>query len=302
MTDPIRIGVSACLIGREVRFDGQHKRDGFLVDALGPFVEFVPVCPEVEVGMSIPREAVRLVRGADEPDVTVARMVGQKSGDDWTGRMQSYSAKRVVQLRKEALSGYVLKKDSPSCGLVRVKVYPSDKPKAPAERVGQGLFAAALTRAFPHLPIEEEGRLNDAHLRESFIERVFAYHRLQELWATRWTLRSLIEFHTANKMSLLAHDEPGYRRLGRLVATGKSLSRAELRERYEAGFMTTLEKMATPGRHVNVMTHMLGHFTDRLEPVAHQAILDVIEDYRRGLVPLVAPLTILRHYVRTLKV
>jgi uncharacterized protein YbgA (DUF1722 family)/uncharacterized protein YbbK (DUF523 family) len=301
MTGRIRIGVSACLIGREVRFDGQHKRDAFLVDALGPFVEFVPVCPEVEVGMSIPRESVRLVR-ADEPDVTVARMVGQRSKDDWTARMKAYSARRVTSLRKEGLSGYVLKKDSPSCGLLRVKVYPSDEPKAAPERVGQGLFAAVLVKAFPHLPIEEEGRLNDAHLRESFIERVFAYHRLQGLWATRWTLRSLIEFHTANKMSLLAHDEPGYRRLGRLVATGKTLPRAELRERYEAGFMTTLEKLATPGRHVNVMTHMLGHFTDQLDATARQAILDVLEDYRRGLVPLVAPLTLLRHYVRTLNV
>ena len=285
-----------------MRFDGQHKRDAFLVEALGPFVEFVPVCPEVEAGMSIPREPVRLVRAADEPDVTVAKMVGQRSGDDWTARMNAYAAKRVAALRKEALSGYVLKKDSPSCGLMRVKVYPSDQRKAAPERVGQGLFAAALVQTLPHLPIEEEGRLNDAHLRESFIERVFAYHRLQGLWATRWTLRSLIDFHTANKMSLLAHDEPGYRRLGRLVATGKTLARAELRERYQAGFMTTLEKPATPGRHVNVMTHMLGHFTDQLEPSACQAILDVLEDYRRGLVPLVAPLTLVRHYVHTLKV
>ena len=297
MTDRLRIGVSACLLGREVRFDGQHKRDAFLVDALGPFVEFVPVCPEVEVGMSIPREPVRLVGPAKR-----ARMIGQRSGDDWTARMTTFSERRVNALARESLSGYVLKKDSPSCGLSRVKLYPSEAPDAAPDRAGQGLFAAALTRAFPHLPIEEEGRLNDAHLRESFIERVFAYHRLQSLWATRWTLRSLIAFHTANKMSLLSHDEPGYRRLGRLVATAKALPRAELRQRYEAGFMTTLEKLATPGRHVNVMTHMLGHFSDRLVPIARQELLGVIEDYRRGLVPLIAPLTLVRHYVRTLRV
>jgi uncharacterized protein YbgA (DUF1722 family) len=175
-------------------------------------------------------------------------------------------------------------------------------PDAAADRVGQGLFAAALVRAFPHLPIEEEGRLNDAHLRESFIERVFAYHRLTSLWATRWTLRSLIAFHTAHKMTLLSHDESGYRRLGRLVAIGKSLERAELRGRYQAGFMTALERLATPGGHVNVMTHMLGHFSDRLESVARHELLGVVEDYRRGLVPLIAPLTLVRHYVRTLKV
>ncbi len=297
MTDRLRIGVSACLLGREVRFDGQHKRDAFLVDALGPFVELVPVCPEVEVGMSIPREPVRLVGAAKGP-----RMLGQRSGDDWTARMTAFSERRVGALARESLSGYVLKKDSPSCGLLRVKLYPSADANAAPDRVGQGLFAAALVRAFPHLPIEEEGRLNDAHLRESFIERVFAYHRLQSLWATRWTLRSLIAFHTANKMTLLSHDEPGYRRLGRLVALGKSLPRAELRARYETGFMTTLEKLATPGRHVNVMTHMLGHFTERLEPVARQELLGVFEDYRRGLVPLIAPLTLVRHYVRTLQV
>ena len=297
MTERLRIGVSACLLGREVRFDGQHKRDAFLVDALGPFVEFVPVCPEVEVGMSIPREPVRLVGAARSP-----HMVGQRSGDDWTARMTAFSERRVNALARESLSGYVLKKDSPSCGLSRVKLYPSEAPDAAPDRVGQGLFAAALTRAFPHLPIEEEGRLNDPHLRESFIERVFAYHRLQSLWATRWTLRSLIDFHTANKMSLLSHDEPGYRRLGRLVATAKSLPRAQLRERYQAGFMTALEKLATRGGHVNVMTHMLGHFSARLEQVARRELLGVVEDYRRGLVPLIAPLTLVRHYVRTLKV
>jgi uncharacterized protein YbgA (DUF1722 family) len=168
--------------------------------------------------------------------------------------------------------------------------------------LGRVCSPTALVRAFPHLPIEEEGRLNDAHLRENFIERVFAYHRLQRLWASRWTLRSLIAFHTANKMTLLSHDEPGYRRLGRWW---RSASRSRARScagRYEAGFMTTLEKLATPGRHVNVLTHMLGHFTDRLEPVARQELLAVVEDYRRGLVPLIAPLTLIRHYVRTLKV
>jgi uncharacterized protein YbgA (DUF1722 family)/uncharacterized protein YbbK (DUF523 family) len=297
MTDRLRIGVSACLLGREVRFDGQHKRDAFLVDALGPFVELVLVCPEVEVGMSIPREPVRLVGTAKGP-----RMLGQRSGEDWTARMTAFSERRVGALARESLSGYVLKKDSPSCGLLRVKLYPSADRDAAPDRVGQGLYAAALVRAFPHLPVEEEGRLNDAHLRESFIERVFAYHRLQTLWAGRWTLRSLIAFHTASKMTLLSHDEPGYRRLGRMVALGKSLPRADLRSRYQADFMTALAKLATPGRHVNVMTHMLGHFSDQLEPLARQELLGVIEDYRRELVPLIAPLMLLRHYVRTLRV
>jgi uncharacterized protein YbgA (DUF1722 family)/uncharacterized protein YbbK (DUF523 family) len=303
------------LVGREVRFDGQHKRDSFLVDELGPFVEFVEVCPEVEAGMGIPRETLRLIRvgergkpgaarSATATTTTTTRLVAVRSGEDWTARMTAYADKRVKLLARERLSGYVLKKDSPSCGLVRVKRYDAPDAGSPphAERDGQGLFAMALQRALPNLPIEEEGRLNDARLRENFIERIFAYHRLRTLWATRWTLRSLIAFHTTHKMALLAHDEPGYRRLGRLVALGKSLAREELREQYEAGFMTALGKLATPGRHANVLTHMFGHFSDKLDPSARREILAVIEDHRRGLIPLIVPLTLLRHYVRLLNV
>lgn len=300
-SSPLRIGVSACLLGREVRYDGQHKRDAFLVDELGPFVTFVPACPEVEVGMGIPRETLRLVRvGPRGADAAATRLVS-RSGEDWTARMTAFARARVKALAREDLAGYVLKKDSPSCGLLRVKRYDEAAP-GDAERDGQGLFAAELRRAFPHLPIEEEGRLHDARLRESFIERVFAYHRLRALLAGRWTMRALVAFHTRHKMELLAHDEPGYRRLGRLVAGGKALPRDELRARYEAGFMEALAKAATPARHTNVLMHMLGHFSDRLPPEARQEVLAVIDDHRRGLVPLVVPLTLLRHYVRVLKV
>ena len=297
---PLRLGVSACLIGQPVRFDGQHKRDGFLVDELGPFVTFVPVCPEVEVGMAVPRETLRLVRGRAGTDET--RLVS-RSGEDWTARMTAYARTRVKALLREELSGYVVKKDSPSCGLQRVKRY-DDGPEegTQPQRDGQGLFTAELKRALPHLPVEEEGRLSDAKLRENFIERIFAYHRLRTLWASRWTQRSLVEFHTRHKMTLLAHDEPGYRRLGPLVAQGKSLPRDELRARYEAGFMEALTKLATPARHANVLQHMFGHFSDRLSPEARQEVLAVIEDHRSGLVPLIVPLTLLRHYVRLLKV
>ena len=322
----MRIGVSGCLVGQEVRFDGQHKRDAFLVDELGPFVEFVSVCPEVEVGMSVPRETLRLVdigkrgesagtgtasaasAGASDDAATNIRLIAPRSGEDWSDRMRDYARRRVFALARENLAGYVLKKDSPSCGLLRVRRYvvgapdANGEPTTRAERDGQGLFAAELQRAFPDLPIEEEGRLCDAKLRENFIERIFAYHRLRQLWAGRWTMQSLIAFHTSHKMALLAHDEPGYRSLGRLVGAGKSLSPEELRERYQAAFMTVLGKVATPGRHANVLTHMFGHFSDRLEPEARREILSVIEDHRRGLVPLIVPLTLLRHYVRLLKV
>jgi uncharacterized protein YbgA (DUF1722 family) len=222
------------------------------------------------------------------------------TGEDWTVRMNAFARRRVQQLARERLSGYVLKKDSPSCGPAGVKRYLDAAGAAPPKTDGQGLFASALQRAFPDLPIEDEARLHDPRLREGFIERVFAYHRLQALWASRWSLSSLIAFHAANEMAVLAHDEPGYRRLGRLVARGRSLPRAALRDAYQAGFMAALEKPATPARHANVMMHMLGHMRDRLPLAARAELLGAIADHLRGLVPLVVPLTLIRHYVRVL--
>jgi uncharacterized protein YbgA (DUF1722 family)/uncharacterized protein YbbK (DUF523 family) len=296
--EPIRIGVSVCLLGKEVRFDGQHKRDAFLVEELGRFVEWVPVCPEVEVGMGVPRESVRLVAEADGGP----RMVGQRSGADWTSRMVALSDKRARALAKNGLSGFVLKSKSPSCGMERVKVYAAAEPGAPATRTGVGLFAAALLRELPNLPVEEEGRLTDAALRENFIERVFAYHRLQTLWRGRWTLGQLVGFHTAHKMALLAHSTEGYRKLGKLVAEGKRLPRAELRAEYESGFMATLRLLATRGRHANVLVHMFGHLRKRLDERDKHELLALVEDYRVGLVPLIVPVTLLRHHARRLEV
>jgi uncharacterized protein YbgA (DUF1722 family)/uncharacterized protein YbbK (DUF523 family) len=294
--NPIRIGVSACLLGEKVRFDGQHKRDGFLVDELGPLVEWVRVCPEVEVGMGIPREPVRLIAHRDGP-----RMVALESKEDWTARMNRFADARARALAREGLSAFVLKSKSPSCGMERVKLYPDDEARAPMNARGTGLFAAALARALPNLPIEEEGRLHDTRLRENFVERVFAYARLQELWRGRWTLGGLVAFHTAHKMTLLAHSPDGYRALGRLVGAGKSLPRAALRDRYEAAFMATLAKLATPGRHANVLTHLLGHLKDQLDADDKQELLRLIDEQRRGHLPLLVPLTLLAHHARRLR-
>ncbi len=297
-SDRVRVGVSSCLLGERVRFDGQHKRDAFVVDQLGKHVEWVPVCPELEVGMGVPREPVRLVRLRAAPG---PRMVGLKTGDDWTARMQRFAAARVRALDAEDLSGFVLKAKSPSCGMTRVKLYDADKTDRAPEATGTGLFAAALLQRFPNLPVEEEGRLCDAHLRENFIERLFAYARLRRLWQTRWTLASLIAFHTAHKMALLAHSTDGYRGLGRLVGVGKSLPRAELRDRYEADFMKTLARPATPGRHANVLMHMLGHLTGDLDAGDRQELLAAIEAQRGGQLPLVVPLTLIAHHARRLQ-
>lgn len=296
--EPLRIGVSACLLGAKVRFDGQHKRDAFLNDALAPFVTWVSVCPEVEVGMGIPRPPVRLVRGSAGRSL----MLAKPDDADWTDRMEALSAKRAEALARDDLSGFVLKSKSPSCGMERVKLYDAPDAKGAPERTGVGLFAAALMRRLPNLPVEEEGRLCDADLRENFLERVFAYARVRGLWRTRWTVGTLVAFHTAHKMQLLAHSTDGYRALGRLVAGAKGLPRAELRERYEADFMAVLAKAATRGRHANVLQHMLGHLRPRLDDTGKAELLALVEDYRRGLVPLIVPVTLLRHHVNRLGV
>src|SRR5258708_36571482 len=225
---PIRIGISACLLGQEVRFDGGHKRSDFLVDVFGPFVEFVPVCPEVEIGLGVPRETLRLVRIGDD-----TRLVGNKSGADQTAAMRRYAERRTETLANDDLSGYVLKKDSPSCGMERVRIYGGS---GVPTRDGRGIYADALMRRHPNLAVEEEGRLNGARLRENFIEWVFAYSRLKTFFAGRWTTGGLVALHTAHKLQLLAHSPHAYTELGRMVASASTMSREELRACYEGGF------------------------------------------------------------------
>lgn len=288
---PLRIGISSCLLGDEVRFDGGHKRDAFLTGTLAAYVEWVRVCPEVEVGMGVPRETLRLVKAGGD-----VRMITTRSGVDYTERMRAYAERRTRQLEAMNLRGYVLKKDSPSCGMERVKVYDAAG-SAPA-RTGVGTYAEILKERFPVLPIEEEGRLQDPVLRENFIERVCAYDRLRAFFDGRWTLSGLIAFHTAQKMALLAHATTAYQQLGRLVATGKRLSRPELHSRYEQLFMRTLARPATTARHTNVLMHMAGHLKKLVDPASRQELADCIDDYRRELVPLIVPVTLLRHHVR----
>jgi uncharacterized protein YbgA (DUF1722 family)/uncharacterized protein YbbK (DUF523 family) len=288
-TGPIRIGVSTCLLGEHVRFDGGHKRDPFLVETFGRYVEWVPVCPEVEAGFGVPRESMHLHRVDDQ-----VRLVTTKTGIDHTDAMQRYASRRVAALAAHDLCGYVLKKNSPSCGMERVKIYGRSGPVAS----GRGLFATALLEAFPHLPVEEEGRLSDPRLRENFVERVFAYRRLRSLFSGHWTIGGLVAFHTTHKLQLMAHAPQRYAELGRLVAGAKTLTRSVLRESYAERFMSALEVMATPKRHVNVLQHILGYFSDQLDGAARRELLDLIDDYGNGLLPLVVPLTLVRHYVR----
>jgi uncharacterized protein YbgA (DUF1722 family)/uncharacterized protein YbbK (DUF523 family) len=287
---PIRLGVSSCLLGNEVRFDGGHKRDRFVTDLLGRFVEWVPVCPEVEAGMDTPRPALRLVG-----DVDRVRMVEIESGRDHTVAMERFSARRVRALQDLDLCGYILKKDSPSCGMTRVKVYGE---KSMPTRKGKGIYASALMQAYPNLPVEDEGRLNDSRLRENFIERVFAYRRLSHLFRGRWSRGQVVAFHTAHKLQVMAHSTVAYRELGRLVAMLKQTPRAAFRERYESGFMQALARVASRGRNANVLQHAAGHLKTHLDAASRTELAKLVHDYREGLVPLVVPVTLIGHYVR----
>lgn len=285
-----RLGISACLLGQKVRYDGGHKQDHFLTDTFGRFVEWVAVCPEVELGMGIPRETVRLVGTPQNP-----RMVAERSGRDWSTGMRLYAAVRTRELTELKLSGYVFKKDSPSCGLERVPVYDSNH--IPVRR-GRGLFARAVIEKNSLLPVEDEGRLNDPALRGNFVERVFAFHRWQDLMAGSKSARALVDFHTRHKFLLLAHSERHYRRLGGLIAQMKRHSLRAVYEAYGRWFMEALAIRASAKKHANVLEHMMGYFSEHLSGAERKELVELIRDYRNEFVPLIVPVTLFQHYVK----
>jgi len=288
--DGIRIGVSACLLGQRVRYDGGHKHDDFVTGLLGKYVTYVPVCPEVEIGLGVPRETLRLVADGDQ-----VRMVGAESGVDHTQAMRRFAKRKAHELVRMGLEGYVFKKNSPSCGMERVRVY-SDA--GMPLRTGRGLYADELMRASELLPCEEEGRLNDPRLRESFVERVFAHHRLRRRFSGKWSVADLIAHQASEKLLLMAHRPEAQRELGRLVAAARTMTRSELQHGYESGFMRALATPATTKRNVNVLQHALGYFKKLLDDGDRRELITIIEQYRSGLVPLVVPITLVRHHVR----
>ncbi len=286
----ILIGISSCLLGEKVRYDAGHKQDRYITDVLGRFFEFVPVCPEIEVGMGVPREAVRLVGNPANP-----RMIGVRSGKDWSNRMLRFAEWRVEQKDLISLSGYILKSKSPSCGMERVNVYVEPNRIA---KTGTGLFAASLSARFPDLPIEEEGRLADSAIRENFIERVFAYNRLQDMFSEPYSRAAIIAFHAKHKFLLLAHSPEHHRKLGQLTAQVKQIRPEEFKNNYRHLFMQALKFKATVRKNTNVLQHIAGFLKDRLTPLEKNDLIAAIEDYRTSLVPLIVPITLLRHFVR----
>ncbi|MGC9356545.1 MAG: YbgA family protein [Anaerolineae bacterium] len=286
----LRLGVSTCLLGERVRYDGGHKLDRFLVNMLGEYVEWVPVCPEVECGLPTPRESMRLVGNPESP-----RLVAPRSGHDYTEQMHTWAEGRLDDLEQMGLHGFIFKKNSPSSGRFRVRVY--NEAGMPS-RVGVGLFAQAFVDRFPYLPTEEEGRLNDPRLRENFIDRVFMVCRWRQMLAEEPTPGGLVRFHTGVKLTLMGHSPSHYRALGRLVAKAGLLDWDELREQYITLLMEGMEVLATPGKHANVLQHLMGYLKEKLTAEDKQELLGLIEDYRKGLVPLVVPVTLLKHHLR----
>jgi uncharacterized protein YbgA (DUF1722 family)/uncharacterized protein YbbK (DUF523 family) len=283
-----RIGVSSCLLGNKVRFDGGHKHDRYITGTLGNYFHFVPVCPEVECGLSIPREAMRLIGDPDFP-----RLVTNKTGVDLTDKMNDWAISRVNQLAQEDLCGFIFKSKSPSSGMERVKVYDSNNvPRA----IGVGLFARAFKERFPLLPVEEEGRLHDMVLRENFIESVFVYRRWRET-VTRFTAHGLVTFHTEHKLLLRAHSEKHYRELGRIVAQAGTLEPEDLFTSYQENLMAAMKLKPTVKKHVNVLLHMMGHFKKVLSGDEKKELLEVIEHFSKQYVPLIVPITLMNHYV-----
>ncbi|MFP4452658.1 MAG: YbgA family protein [Desulfobacterales bacterium] len=290
MEDRIKLGISTCLLGQNVRYNGGHKLDPFLRDTLGQYVDYVPVCPEMEAGFGVPREAMRLVGDVDNP-----RLIKIRSQTDHTQQMIQWAKKRVKELEKEDLCGYIFKKDSPSSGLMRVKVY---NEKGVPQKKGVGLFAREFVNHFPLIPVEEEGRLHDPRLRENFIEQIFAFKRWRDTVSKIPGIGAIVDYHSKNKLLLMAHSPEHARRMGKLVAGAAQMDRDAFYREYEARLISTLRLNPTTKKHINVLQHIMGYFKNQLSSDEKQELLETFDHFKAGHVPLLVPVTLLNHYIR----
>ena len=289
-TQEISLGISACLVGQKVRYNGEHKRSSYCMNQLSKHFQFKPVCPEVGIGMGTPRAPIRLVgnidgyrvKGTDDPELDV------------TDQLYQYGQDRAWELSD--ISGYILMQKSPSCGMERVKVYHANG--HPLGKGEPGMYAKALMETNPLLPVEEEGRLHDPVLRENFISRVFAYHRWHRDVVSNPSYQAVEQFHALHKYILMAHDPQNYSELGRIVAQGKKVSLENLMSEYFSLFMTVMKLKANRKSHTNVMLHLLGYLKRSVSGEDRQQILQLIEEYRQGILPLVAPMSLLRHFIK----
>jgi len=288
--EKIKLGISTCLLGKNVRYDGGHKLDRFLTDTLGQYVEYVPVCPEVECGLPIPRESMHLEGDPDSP-----RLVTIRTKQDMTDRMVQWARNRIIDLEKEDLCGFIFKSDSPSSGMERVKVY---NEKGIPLKKGVGMFARIFMEHFPLLPVEDEGRLHDPGLRENFIERIFALKRWRAVLQSKESRGNVVDFHTKHKLLILSHSPKHYQMMGMLVAKAKALPIKELYQQYQTILMEALRSKTTSKKNSNVLMHMMGYFREQLSGDEKRELLEVTEAYRKGYTPLIVPVTLIQHYVR----
>ena len=293
MEEPIKLGISTCLLGENVRYDGGHKLDRFLTDTLGQYVEYVPVCPEVECGLPVPREAMHLEGDPERP-----RLVTSRTHEDRTAQMVTWAKRRVVDLEKEDLCGFIFKSNSPSSGMERVRIY---NEKGMPMKKAVGMFARIFMDHFPLIPVEDDGRLHDPKLRENFIERIFTMMRWRELLQKRQSMGNLVDFHTRNKLLILSHSPKHYKMMGKLVADGKGMPIRKLYKEYESLLMAALRLKSTIRKNTNVLQHMMGYFKKQLSGDEKQELLEIIQDYYQGYIPLIAPITLINHYVRKYK-
>jgi len=288
--EKIKLGISTCLLGENVRYDGGHKLDRFLTDTLGQYVEYVPVCPEVECGLPVPRESMHL-----EGDPEFPRLVTLRTKQDMTERMVSWAKRRVVEFEKEGLCGFIFKSDSPSSGMERVRVY---NEKGMPVKKGVGMFARIFREHYPLLPVEDEGRLHDPKLRENFVERIFTLKRWREVLAKKGSRGNLVDFHTQHKLLILSHSPKHYQIMGKLVAQAKEIPLKDLFQQYQTILMEALLLKTTPKKNGNVLMHMMGYFKEQLSSDEKQELLEVMDHYRQEYIPLIVPMTLINHYVR----
>jgi uncharacterized protein YbgA (DUF1722 family)/uncharacterized protein YbbK (DUF523 family) len=290
MEEKIKIGISSCLLGNPVRWNAGHKLDRYLTNTLGEFVEYVAVCPEVEAGFGVPRESFRLVGDPENP-----RLITFKSKEDHTDRMRAWAKRRVKELAEEDLCGFIFKSDSPSSGMIRVKVY---NEKGMPEKKGVGMFAREFMNHLPLIPVEDDGRLHNPSIRENFIERIFTLKRWRDGVAKKPGVGNLVNFHARNKLLILSHSQKHSRLMGKLVADGKKMPPKELHDQYERLLMEALALKTTAKKNSNVLQHLMGYFKKQLSADEKQELLQVFEQYRQGFTPLIVPLTLMNHYVR----
>lgn len=282
----IPIGISSCLLGEEVRYDGGHKHNPYITETLGEYFGFIPFCPEVDIGLGVPREPIHLIKVDGE-----TRCVGTRSeGLDVTERLIRSADEQ--QAWQQGICGYILKNSSPSCGMERVRQYCNGS----VERTGVGVYAHRMMRNFPNLPVEEEGRLGDPVLRENFIQRVFIYHRWVRLVAAGLDWGALTGFHARHKLILMSHDQDMARGLGRDLSESASKDMPGYADEYITRMMAILRIRATRGNHVNVLQHIQGYLKKHLDREDKRELSESIEQYRLGYLPLIVPITLLRHH------